>query len=34
MGISAIGPVMQIAFVPSNFDAAITYWIGVTGVIQ
>ncbi len=26
MGISAIGPVMQIAFVPKDFDAAIRYW--------
>jgi methylmalonyl-CoA/ethylmalonyl-CoA epimerase len=26
MGISAIGPVMQIAFVPADFDAAIAHW--------
>lgn len=32
MGISAIGPVMQIAFVPADFDAAITHWTKVMGV--
>jgi methylmalonyl-CoA/ethylmalonyl-CoA epimerase len=32
MGISAIGPVMQIAFVPSDFDAAIRYWTQMMGV--
>lgn len=32
MGISAIGPVMQIAFVPSDFDAAIEYWTQMMGV--
>ncbi len=32
MGISAIGPVMQIAFVPADFDAAIVHWTGVMGV--
>ena len=32
MGISAIGPVMQIAFVPADFDAAIAHWTGVMGV--
>jgi methylmalonyl-CoA/ethylmalonyl-CoA epimerase len=32
MGISAIGPVMQIAFVPSDFDAAIAHWTQMMGV--
>ena len=32
MGISAIGPVMQIAFVPDNFDAALAHWTQVMGV--
>jgi methylmalonyl-CoA/ethylmalonyl-CoA epimerase len=32
MGISAIGPVMQIAFVPADFDAAIQHWTQVMGV--
>lgn len=32
MGISQIGPVMQIAFVPKNFDAALRYWTEVMGV--
>ena len=32
MGISAIGPVMQIAFVPVDFDAAIKHWTRVMGV--
>ena len=32
MGISAIGPVMQIAFVPKDFDAAIRYWTETMGV--
>jgi methylmalonyl-CoA/ethylmalonyl-CoA epimerase len=32
MGISAIGPVMQIAFVPDDFDAAIRYWTQTMGV--
>jgi len=32
MGISTIGPVMQIAFVPSDFDAAIAHWTTVMGV--
>jgi methylmalonyl-CoA/ethylmalonyl-CoA epimerase len=32
MGISAIGPVMQIAFVPADFDAAIKYWTHTMGV--
>lgn len=32
MGISAIGPVMQIAFVPKDFDAALTHWTQVMGV--
>lgn len=32
MGISAIGPVMQIAFVPADFDAAIAHWTGTMGV--
>lgn len=32
MGLSAIGPVMQIAFVPEDFDAAIRYWTETMGV--
>ncbi len=32
MGISAIGPVMQIAFVPADFDAAVRYWTETMGV--
>lgn len=32
MGIAAIGPVMQIAFVPRDFDAALQYWTTVMGV--
>ncbi len=32
MGISAIGPVMQIAFVPTDFYAAVRYWTGTMGV--
>ncbi len=32
MGLSKIGPVMQMAFVPSDFDAAIRYWTEVMGV--
>ena len=32
MGLSAIGPVMQMAFVPKDFDAAITYWTETMGV--
>ena len=32
MGISAIGPVMQIAFVPTDFDAAIQHWTQMMGV--
>jgi methylmalonyl-CoA/ethylmalonyl-CoA epimerase len=32
MGISAIGPVMQIAFVPTDFDAAIEHWTQIMGV--
>lgn len=32
MGISAIGQVMQIAFVPADFDAAIEHWTGTMGV--
>ena len=32
MGISAIGPVMQIAFVPDDFDAALAHWTQVMGV--
>lgn len=32
MGISAIGPVMQIAFVPADFDAGIEHWTKVMGV--
>ena len=32
MGISAIGPVMQIAFVPKDFDAAVRYWTETMGI--
>lgn len=32
MGLSAIGPIMQIAFVPDDFDAAIAHWTTVMGV--
>jgi len=32
MAISQIGPVMQIAFVPDDFDAAIRHWTQVMGV--
>lgn len=32
MGVSAIGPVMQIAFVPEDFDAALRHWTEVMGV--
>lgn len=32
MTIASIGPVMQIAFVPHDFDAALAYWTGTMGV--
>ena len=32
MGISAVGPVMQIAFVPTDFEAAIQHWTETMGV--
>jgi methylmalonyl-CoA/ethylmalonyl-CoA epimerase len=32
MGLAAIGPVMQIAFVPDDFDAALRHWTEVMGV--
>jgi methylmalonyl-CoA/ethylmalonyl-CoA epimerase len=32
VGLKTIGPVMQIAFVPDDFDAAIAYWTTVMGV--
>lgn len=32
MRFAAIGPVMQIAFVPKDFDAALRYWTQVMGV--
>lgn len=32
MGINSIGPVMQIAFVPADFDAALRHWTQVMGV--
>lgn len=32
MGIASIGPVMQIAFVPVDFDAALHHWTTVMGV--
>ena len=31
-GIASIGPVMQIAFVPDDFDAALRHWTEVMGV--
>ena len=31
-GMAAIGPVMQIAFVPRDFDAALEYWTKTMGV--
>lgn len=32
MSITAIGPIMQIAFVPVDFDAALEHWTKVMGV--
>lgn len=32
MGFSAIGPVMQFAFLPTDFDAALRHWTEVMGV--
>ena len=32
MGLADIGPVMQIAFVPDDFDAALDHWTQVMGV--
>lgn len=32
MGLARIGPVMQIAFVPDDFDAALRHWTHVMGV--
>jgi methylmalonyl-CoA/ethylmalonyl-CoA epimerase len=32
MGIAAIGPVMQFAFVPKDFDAAVRHWTETMGV--
>ncbi len=32
MGLSAIGPVMQMAFVPRDFESALAYWTGTMGV--
>jgi methylmalonyl-CoA/ethylmalonyl-CoA epimerase len=32
MGLSAIGPVMQIAFAPTDFDAAVKHWTETMGV--
>ena len=32
MSIAEIGPVMQIAFVPDDFDAALAHWTQVMGV--
>lgn len=32
MSLSSIGPVMQLAFVPRDFDAAIAHWTGTMGV--
>lgn len=29
--IAALGPVMQLAFLPSDFDAALAHWTGVIG---
>jgi catechol 2,3-dioxygenase-like lactoylglutathione lyase family enzyme len=31
-GIAQLGPVMQLAFVPSDFDAAVRYWTETMGV--
>ena len=31
-GLAAIGPVMQMAFVPDDFDAALAWWTGTMGV--
>ncbi|MGP1282166.1 MAG: VOC family protein [Parasphingopyxis sp.] len=31
-GLAAIGPVMQMAYVPGDFDAAVRYWTGTMGV--
>lgn len=31
-GLARLGPVMQLAFVPSDFDAAVRYWTGTMGV--
>lgn len=31
-GLAAIGPVMQLGFVPKDFDAAITHWTRTMGV--
>lgn len=31
-GLAKLGPVMQLAFIPSDFDAAIAYWTEVMGV--
>lgn len=31
-GFAALGAVMQLAFVPSDFDAAVTYWTRTMGV--
>ncbi len=31
-GIASIGPVMQVAFVPDDFDAALRHWTTVMGV--
>lgn len=31
-GIAGLGPVMQMAYVPVDFDAAIRFWTGVMGV--
>ena len=30
--ISSLGEIMQLAFVPSDFDAAVKYWTEVMGV--
>ena len=32
VGINSIGPVMQLAFVPEDFDAALRHWTQVMGV--
>lgn len=30
--LATLGPILQMAYVPADFDAALDYWIGVVGV--